>query len=434
MIYPRELIAKLDPFLKRREYIGIVGPRQSGKTTFLDILRAHLRKTMHLNNSLIQTVTFEDRRLLIQFESDPVKFVKSYIARIKRRNHYLMIDEFQYAVNGGQKLKMIYDTVKDVKIIITGSSSLDIKAKVGKFMVGRILNFHLYPFSFGECLHVHDRRLMNIYNENHDKVMRLFASGKPFRIKRGIDIFAEQMIEQYEQYCIWGGYPAVVTTENREVRRKILAEIYNNYILKDIKTLLELATEQNLYNLSQHLATQISNIVVYQNLGQAAALDYRNLKKHLNILRETFVCHDVKPFFRNRQKELTKNPKIYFIDMGFRNNLIDNFNGLEKRTDAGAMIENAVYIKLNVLFEDTAKIHFWRTKVGAEVDFVLHIAGNIVPVEVKYSKFKEEKISRSTASFIDSFRPKNAIVLTRNYWGLTTHNDTKILFIPVYYL
>ena len=94
-------------------------------------------------------ITFEDRKLLMQFERDPIGFVNSYIQKNAKRN-YLMIDEFQYAENGGQRLKFIYDTIKNVKIFITGSSSLDIKTKVGKFMVGKILNFRLYPFNFRE--------------------------------------------------------------------------------------------------------------------------------------------------------------------------------------------------------------------------------------------------------------------------------------------
>ena len=211
-------------------------------------------------------------------------------------------------------------------------------------------------------------------------------------------------------------------------------DVYDNYILKDIKTLLELATEKNLFTLSQYLATQIGTPVVYQNLGQAAGLDYRNLKKHLNILEETFVCRAVKPYFKNRQKELSKNPKIFFLDMGFRNKLMENMNTLNKRSDAGVMIENSCFIRLNELYEGVNKINFWRTKAGAEVDFIVHIGENIVPIEVKYSAFSDEKISKSLMSFIDSFKPQNAVVLTKNYWGLAKRLKTRILFMPVYYL
>ncbi|MGB8951217.1 MAG: ATP-binding protein [Candidatus Aminicenantales bacterium] len=434
MIYPRDLLNKIEPFLLRKEFISIVGPRQSGKTTFLEILKKYLSEKFRIKKELISSLTFEDRRLLAQFEADPVSFTNSYRLDENGGKYFLMIDEFQYAREGGQKLKFIYDTVKNIKIIVTGSSSLEIKARVAKFMVGRILSFHLYPFNFGEYLQTRDSRLQKIYKQNNEKIISWLFQGKPFPVKNEEDIFSEEMIRHYEDFCIWGGYPEVTLSRNHLERVKILGDIYNNYILKDIKTLLELATENNLYLLSQVLATQVGNIINCQNLGQASHLNYRQVKKHLQILKETFICQEVKPFFKNRQKELSKNPKIYFYDLGFRNNLLENMNSLRTRPDAGAIIENAVYIRLNELCEGQQKIDFWRTKSGAEVDFVLQIKGLPVPLEVKYSTFSKERLSRSLASFIESFKPESAVVLTKNYWGFMEKNKTHILFIPVYYI
>jgi hypothetical protein len=434
MIVQRDLIEKVIPFLAREEFIAITGPRQAGKTTFLEIIKNHLCRELNINRDLIQTITFEDRMLLSQFEGDAVSFITSYIPPDFSGQFYLMIDEFQYAVDGGQKLKLIYDTIKGVKIIITGSSSLEIKAPVGKYMVGRILSFDLQPFNFREYLRANNKRLERIYNQYNEQVINGLFEGKKFKIKRGVDIFNKELIKHYEIFCIWGGYPAIVLAKGNETRRKLLADIYNNYILKDIKTLLELATERNLFMLSQYLATQVGNIVVYQNLSQVSNLNYRQLKRHLSILQETYVCREVRPFFKNRQKELSKNPKIFFMDMGFRNNLMENMNNLGIRQDAGAIVENSVFIRLNEVCGGFDKINFWRTKAGAEVDFVVNIKGSIVPIEVKYSNFKTENISRSLSSFIATFKPEYAVVLTKNYWGSMKKEKTRVLFIPVYYL
>lgn len=152
MLIQRDLIQNIKPFIKRNEFISIIGPRQSGKTTLLEMLKGYLVDQLKVNEEFIRSITFEDRRLLMEFETDPVSFIKSFIPSGISKRFYLMVDEFQYAQDGGQKLKLIYDTVKNLKIIITGSSSLDIRAMVGKFMVGRILNFYLYPFNFREYL------------------------------------------------------------------------------------------------------------------------------------------------------------------------------------------------------------------------------------------------------------------------------------------
>ncbi len=430
----RDLLDRIGPFLKRKEFLAIVGPRQAGKTIFLELLGAYLNENLHVPKERIQNITFEDRRLLAEFERDPVPFIQSYLPTKVPPSFTLMIDEFQYAREGGQKLKLIYDTVPGIKVIVTGSSSLELKAQVGRYMVGRILNFNLWPFHFGEILRARSPRLERVYDQRNESLLRWLKEGKPVPMTPGPDGFREEMRPLFEEYCIWGGYPAVVLSEGQEERKKVLAEIYNNYILKDIKTLLELATEEKLYRLAQVLATQIGDLVVYQHLSQASDLDYRNLKKHLTILTQTFITQQLRPFFKNRQKELVKNPKIFFLDLGFRNTLTENMNRLTTRPDAGAMVENAVWIRLHGLFEGTEKINFWRTKAGAEVDFVLHLADRLLPMEVKYSPSAGEKLPRGLASFIEQFHPPAALVLTKDSWGRMKRGKTSILFAPVYYL
>ncbi|MBI4655190.1 MAG: ATP-binding protein [Elusimicrobia bacterium] len=434
MIIQRDLLEKIKPFLKRKEYLAILGPRQCGKTVFLEIIKKHLISVEKNDEKHVHIITFEDRRLLRQFEREPVSFASSYAKPGCSTPAWLMIDEFQYAEEGGQKLKLVYDTVKNLKIIVTGSSSLELKARTGRYMVGRILTFLLYPFDFAEYLRARDSRLERIQEKERAGLFNWLSGGKIPRRRCGEDAYNEEMEAHYEKYCVWGGYPAVVLSATDRERLKVLADIYSGYILKDIKGLLELSTDRNLVLLAQHLSAQTGNIVVYGNLGNESMLDFRKLKGHLNVLMETFICAELRPFFVNRQKELSKNPKIYFYDQGFRNYLIENMNPPERRPDAGAVIENAVFVRFNSLREDLGRINFWRTKAGAEVDFVIHTAGSILPVEVKYSSFENPKISKSFASFIETFKPARGLILTKKYWGYLKRNSTEIIFAPVYYI
>jgi predicted AAA+ superfamily ATPase len=429
----RDIAAKIEPYLERKEFLAVIGPRQSGKTTFLEMLRVHLVKHGKVPPGNIHSATFEDRRLLNQFENDPVSFVESFPVQDEKKKVWLFLDEFQYAEEGGQKLKLIYDTIKNVKIVITGSSSLEIKAQVGKYMVGRVLSFHLYPFNFNEFLRSKGKRFNNVYDKG-SAVIKNWLSGKKAVVKKGEDPFYAEMIRQYERYCVWGGYPAVVLSKNDNEKIKVLGDIYNNYVLKDIKGLLELDTEKNLYLLSRHLAVQSGNIVVYNNMAQAALLDFRQLKKHMAVLQETYICSEISPFFSNRLKELVKNPKVYFYDMGFRNYLVENMAVPENRPDGGALVENAVFVKLNQLKGDMTHIHFWRTKAGAEVDFIIKQNNKVTPIEVKYTAYSELKVPRGMLSFIEAFKPERGILFTKNYWGIAKAGNTEILFAPVYYL
>ena len=230
MSIERDVVERVKLYLKRKEFIAITGPRQCGKTTLLEILKEYLLTAAKVQKENIHLVTFEDRRLLSQFEDDPVAFVQSFIGGENRKTKYLTIDEFQYAEEGGQKLKLIYDTVKNVKIIITGSSSLEIKAQVGKYMVGRILSFNLCPFNFHEYLRSKDSRLEQIYSAGAE-ITGKWLAGKKIDVKNKEDSFSNELLRHYEQYCGWGGYPAGALAKNNEEKTKNLRELYNKYVL-----------------------------------------------------------------------------------------------------------------------------------------------------------------------------------------------------------
>jgi len=406
-------------------------------------MKKYLISDLKINPELIKIMSFEDRRILQEFEKKPISFINSWISNSEKIN-YLLIDEFQYAKDGGQKLKFVHDTLKNIKIIITGSSSLEIVSKVKSFMTGRLLTFNMYPFNFNEFLRFKDRRLEKIYCDNTFKIDEIIFN--PDNYKKGLskevsdnlpsgkDMYFEEFYELFNEYCIWGGYPSVIMSSVKDEKRKVLSEIFNSYILYDIKGLLELNTERELFLLAQILAAQIGSIAVYNNLSIASGLIYRKLIEHLNVLKSTFIIKEVRPYFINKQKELTKNPKIYFLDNGFRNYLIENYNSLNLRPDSGQIFEQYVFIRLNEICSGKGALHFWRTKAGAEVDFIFLRGNDIVPIEVKLTEFNKPVITKSLASFINIFNPKTAFVVNKNFWGKSVVSNTKVIFIPVYYL
>jgi len=105
----------------------------------------------------------------------------------------------------------------------------------------------------------------------------------------------------------------------------------------------------------------------------------------------------------------------------------------KKRTDSGALIENFVFLSLKNSFRE-ATVNYWRTIAKAEVDFVLRMKDEIIPIEVKYQSFKEPRVSRSLRSFIKSYKTKKALVFTKDFWSKMRLNDTSILFVPTCYL
>lgn len=416
MYIHRQLEKIIEPFLKRKEALSIIGPRQVGKTTFIKYLEAKLKE----KKKKVRFFTFERRVDLELFEENIDDF-KNLISQYE----YVIIDEFQYAKNGGQKLKYLYDTT-EIKFIISGSSSLDLTFQTGKYMVGRILEFRLNPFSFREYLSYKNQEL---YNLLEGKIKS--ANILDFNIKDGFgQQINDSLNKELEDYIIYGAYPAVVLSKTKIEKEKVLKGILEKYLLKDIKGLLNLATEDEIVKLSKFLALQIGNIIKYKELSNSSGLSYKEVLKHLNILENTFIIKLIRPFFTNRRLELTKNPKNYFIDLGMRNSLLSDFRNLDSRNDLGGLMENYAFNLLQN-FNLTQDIKYWRTKSKAEVDFIIEREQNLYPIEVKYSSRKI--VGKSFYSFVNKFKPKEGIILTRNYLGAEMIRGSKVKFIPLTY-
>ncbi len=391
---------ELIKFISRKEIMAVVGPRQCGKTT---LIRHIFDK---LDNALF--IDFEDREILEMFTQDIKSFVEIYVKKYK----YLFIDEFQYAKGGGKQLKYVYDNFK-TKIIISGSSATDLSIQSIKYLVGRIFVFNLYPLSFEEYLNYVDHDAFEIYLKGN--------LSKPL---------IERINKHYDEFVIYGGYPRVALSKDKEEKELVLRNIYNTYFLKEIKEILNLTTDYKLSKLIRALALQIGGIINYNELSSLTGFDYHDLLKHLNILDKTFICIESRPYFTNKRKELSKAPKIFFLDNGFRNIIIKNFQGLSQRVDAGQINENFVaseFVKRGVILK------YWRTKAKAEVDFIIEEKGKIIPVEVK-STLKKPKLTRSFMNFINAYNPKSAVMLSNDIFKVKKYEKTNVSFYPLFFI
>ncbi|MCK4575465.1 DUF4143 domain-containing protein, partial [candidate division WOR-3 bacterium] len=135
----------------------------------------------------------------------------------------------------------------------------------------------------------------------------------------------------------------------------------------------------------------------------------------------------------NRKKEITKMPKVYFMDTGIRNLIMGDLNDLDSRGDAGSLVENSVFLMIVDNVDLLDEILYWRTKAGAEVDFVLR-GEQLRAYEVKYQTFKKPKISRSIRSFTKEYSPEKIFICTKDFLYQTKIDSTDISFLPLYFI
>lgn len=380
----RELEKTIKKYLPLPEILAIVGPRRSGKTTFL----GHLSKTW----KSYTMVTFENQVILDLFDLHIDAFADRYL----KPYDCLIIDELQHAKHGGKNLKYLFDTYPEKKIIISGSSSPDLTIKALRYLTGRCLVFTLFPFTFTE-----------------------FLSTKPHRpTQKELEMHAQE-------YMTFGGYPEVVLADDSDIKKTLLQNIYSLFFTREVKDFTSLADDYKLKNLVKALSLSMANLIEYRELSQVSGFDYLSLKRYLNFLQKTYITFPVVPFFRNRRTELVKNPKMYFFDMGLRNSLIDNFQPFDLRPDKGALVENFIAIALG---NQGADLRFWRTKNKAEVDFVWEKEGILSAVEVKAGN--QTHLPASLASFIEKYAPARAVVFNQTFQKSFTTGKTRVSFRP----
>ena len=170
-------------------------------------------------------------------------------------------------------------------------------------------------------------------------------------------------------------------------------------------------------------------------LSSTLGLSVQTVKEYLWYLEKTFVIKKVTPFFRNTRKEITKSPIYYFYDLGMRNYAAGCYAAPLRPSDAGFLFQNLAYNIIERRVKSSpGDIHYWRTKDGAEVDFVVKKGSRIIPVEVKYKELKQVIVPRSLRSFIKDYSPKTAFVV--NLYLEKTHciDKSKVEFVPVYKL
>lgn len=429
-IFSRTLLETLKKWIDRPEILAVKGPRQAGKTTLLYLLRDFLITEKNIRGDHILFFTFDDLDVRDAFSKDPKGFVRSYL--LEQGRYYLFFDEYQQVPDGGRKLKLLYDSLRNAKFIISGSSSLELTESTAKYLVGRLFSFTLYPFSFGEFVEARDKRLARIYDQRHRRLNDFLIQGKPMTIAD--DIFLKELSALFAEYAVYGGYPEVIKAQESETKQMILKNIYDTYITKDIVELLRISDVQTFRHLVTLLAAQHGSMVNLEGLASECKSYYKEIRRFLSVLEETYVIRLLRPFHRNLSTELRKNPKSYVVDAGLRNYTIRNFAPLEVREDRGKLAEGFVFSRLLTMLANGGDIHYWRTLAKAEVDFIIPYGSRIIPVEVKYTSMKRPEIGRSFQSFLSAYHPERAVVVTKDFWGTMAFRGTAVQFIPICYL
>ncbi len=389
-MYPRKILLNIIKNLDNRKIIILIWPRQVWKTSIMKYLynKIELNKVRFNLDNIWDCEKFQRLDILISY-------LKSIWLDFSKKI-YLFVDEFQYCANSDRIFKNIYDTYENIKIISSWSSSMEIKNKIQESLAGRKKIFYIYSLDLEEFI---SWKLIKLWKTKE------LINFKVFNEINDISFLKEYFDYLYE-YMIFGWYPEVVLNDDFESKKDALTSIFDLYLKRDILDFLNIKNVLWFKNLIKYLSYNMWNQINFSELSNFADIDINTLKSYIEILEHTYLIKKIYPFFTNKNKEIVKSPKIYFLDNWVRNFFINNFSiDIDLRLDKGFLFEAAVlqqFIK-NWIKEN---IKYRRTKNQKEVDFVIDNMFELIGLEVKFKDIIKNKDLIGLKEFIKDYQDK----------------------------
>ena len=411
----RLLLDKLKKSFRHNRIVIIIGSRQAGKTTIMKMYQKYIpAKPRDFYFNMEDVAALNACQNIDSLDA----YLKDNGLDAKKQKVFLIIDEFQYIKNATRLFKILYDLFPGVRILASGSSSIEIQKHLKESLAGRKKVYNLYTLSFEEFIRF----------KNEDEYRRYaklrFQNVSPALI----EIYNEKYLNDY---LVYGGYPRAALSRNKREKIEELRDIYNSYIQKDIKSLLEGENISAYNNLLKIMASQIGNLLNVNELSNTLNAGRRQILNYLDILEQTFIIKLLRPFHSNKRTEISKMPKLYFLDNGIINFSIGNFGHINYRPNLGSYAENFIFTEIVKYKPIQYGMYFWRTKLGTEIDFILEGDNQLIPIEVKWRDMARPVIPKSILSFFKAHKNiKQSVIVTKSLSREISQDGKTIYFIP----
>ena len=375
----------------RRAHL-VVGPRQAGKSTLIWSLLSDVRHLLFLDC---------EEPLIQRWCRSPALFIAD-ARELLPEGGVLFLDEAQRLEEAGLFVKGIIDAHTGWIVLVTGSASFHLLARTRESLAGRATRHFLWPLSLGE------------------------AAQTPADVMPAVRRW--MLGQTLDRALIEGGYPGVWTHAEPQ---RALHHLIDAFVTRDASDRFRIERPDAFRLLLRLAAGQLGDLVRITEWAPILGITPPTVSDYLSILSETHITVTLRPFIGGRRAELTRAPKIYFIDNGLRNAISGGFEPLDRRPDVGKLLEGWVFSELHKRYPWPGDVRYWRSKNGAEVDFVLEPEpGRLLGLEVKARSGPRPKISRSAHSFIDAYAPAEFLLVYRGEPHEAQRGSTRVRWIP----
>lgn len=339
----RLLYYELVKHLSHKNALLITGMRQVGKTTLLRQIFEEVSEPklwFDLDNPLDQKV----------FEDEDYNVIYKRLVDMGKRSSRLsvFIDEIQNFPEITKVIKYLIDHY-GVKFYLTGSSSFYLKNLFPESLSGRKFLYELPPLNFREYLYF--REVVTL------KEVQEFALEDA--INKNSIFTHKARIAEYEDFLTYGGFPEVVTTEDKDTKVMTLRNIFASFFEKDIKILSDYSDIRELRDMILLLVPRVGSMLDVTRLSSELGIDRVKVYRFLEFLQGTFFIRLLPRFSKSIDRAVAGGKKVYFNDTGLLN-VIGKVNEAQ-------VFENAIINQLS----SYARVSFYNKRNTAEIDAIL---------------------------------------------------------------
>jgi hypothetical protein len=434
--------------LGRREIISVIGPRRVGKTILIHQLIQYLiesgvdpKRIFYLSVDEVE-LSQGGAELKDIFEIYSKYVIKTPLDRL-REIHYIFLDEIQEIPQWEKILKNWYDFGYNLKFIISGSSSIWISKGTEESLLGRIKSTIMLPLKFSEVL-----RYRKILPENfylirasvRASLVEAVLKGDVLIFKDGLDRLLGNVsgkrddIEiELNRYMTIGGYPEFLEEEDYRRIGEAVRDKIKLIFFKDIIRYFRIRNPSVLENLFDLLCKQSGCNL---NLSQTAeSLDIRRptLKDYLKYLTKAYLIKTSQYYSSSRKHRLRKQEKVYVLDAGIRNGIINYIDDtlVEDDTEVGFIVESILFdhlirLKFNLEPGPEPEIFYWKDK--KEIDFIMPLRRRAIPIESKFRTVIPQDVVETIKNFMSLNKSPFGIIVTKNEYRV----EDNIIRIPLW--
>lgn len=383
-LHPRRLLTRLLSRLEHRPVVVLTGARQTGKTTLV----RDLLPRMGGPSAIYFTLDDPDERL--RLAADPVR-------RLDHGNQLVVLDEIQKQPELLDVVKLLADRGQGRRFLLLGSSQILLLQQVRETLAGRASLLELWPLALVERVEGDQAPLcgLDIIWREGERGLRSLSDAPPSAEE------ARLWRARTEDHLLWGGYPALERLPEQE-RAAWLRDFRRTYLERDLADLGRVA-DLDQFALAQNLlAARTAQLLSFSEVSRELGVAVNTLRRYLRFLEISYQAFLLRPSLPTASARLVKSPKLYWTDPGLARLLSGRMGVVD-----GPLYETAVLDELlrwSSWQDEPPDLHFYRTRAGREVDFVLHARHGLLLLEAKKSEKVQRVDARSVSEVLSSIR------------------------------